>query len=102
MRHAVSASALLAVAAARHLFIVILAREGGGKSFEGDVRMDAGIGREDVRVSVYVYVRRCAESTLVATAVHLYSPFSNRQFALLQLPHPKLEVLRELSSHVYQ
>ena len=79
MRHAASASALLAVAAARLLFRIILAREGGG-TFEGEVRVDTGIGREGVCIRVCVCVCVCVraslpESTLVVTAVHSHSPF---------------------------
>ena len=75
IRHAASASALPAVAAARLLFRVILAREGGG-TFDGELRVDTGIGREGVRIRVCVCVRESLpESTLVATAVHSHSPF---------------------------
>ena len=100
MRHAASASALLAVAAACLLFRVILAREGGG-TFNGVVRVDTGIGREGVRIRVCVYVRRCPSRCSSRPPCIRTRLFSNRQFALLQLPPPKLEVVRGLPSHVY-
>ena len=82
MRDTASASALLAVAAARLLFR-ILAREGGG-TFEREMRVDTGIRRDGVRIRVCVYVRRCPSRCSSRPPCIRTRLFSNRQFALLQ------------------